>query len=76
MGVLDRLGVSWYENLNEAKSAGKPYNYIVFLAGINDINMYGRDAGPVFERMKELWKAGAKEGSTIMVIPVLPGDFP
>jgi hypothetical protein len=35
--VLDRLNGAWYDRLSAARSAGKLYQYIIFLAGINDI---------------------------------------
>jgi lysophospholipase L1-like esterase len=36
-GVLDRLNDAWYSRLREARDAGRPYQYAIFLAGINDI---------------------------------------
>lgn len=36
-GVLDRLNDAFYGDLKAAKDSGKPYQYIIFLAGINDI---------------------------------------
>lgn len=36
-GVLDALNDAWYARLREARDAGRRYQYIIFLAGINDI---------------------------------------
>lgn len=38
-GVLDDLNPAWYARLGEARAEGRPYQYVVFLAGINDILM-------------------------------------
>ena len=35
--MLDELNDAWYGALKAARDAGKPYQYIVFMAGINDI---------------------------------------
>ena len=36
-GVLDRLNDAMLSQLKAARDAGKPYHFVVFLAGINDI---------------------------------------
>ncbi|GBF99341.1 GDSL-like lipase acylhydrolase [Raphidocelis subcapitata] len=71
-GVLDRLNDAWYGRLREARDAGRPYQYAVFLAGINDILLQRRNAGDIIARMKEMWAAAAREGTTVVVIPTLP----
>jgi hypothetical protein len=35
--VLDRLNDALLGQLKAARDAGRPYHYVVFLAGINDI---------------------------------------
>lgn len=36
-GVLDALNDAWYSQLSAARGAKRPYQFIVFMAGINDI---------------------------------------
>lgn len=71
-GVLDRLNDAFLEDLRAARDAGRPYHYVVFLAGINDILLQHRSADEIIGRMKDLWAAAAKDGSTVVVIPTLP----
>jgi hypothetical protein len=71
--VLDRLGPAWTDRLREAQ--GKPYNYIIFMAGVNDLLMQNKNAPEILQRYKEMFAAAAKEGSTVMVVPVLPADM-
>lgn len=71
-GVLDRLNDAFRQQLSNARSAGRPFHYITFEAGINDILLQGKSAPEIFERMKELWRLANTEGSTVVVIPTLP----
>jgi hypothetical protein len=41
-GVLDRLNDQFRARLAEARSAGRPYHYITFEAGINDLLLQKR----------------------------------
>jgi hypothetical protein len=36
-GVLDRLNDAFRNHLSSARSAGRPFHYITFEAGINDL---------------------------------------
>lgn len=71
-GVLDALNPLLQSQLADARGKGKPYHFIVFEAGINDILMKNQKAPEIFERMKEMWRAANAEGSTVLVIPTLP----
>lgn len=71
-GVLDRLNDAFRQQLSSARSAGRPYHFITFEAGINDLLLQNRNAPEIFERMKELWALANAEGSTVAVIPTLP----
>eukprot|EP00879_Flechtneria_rotunda_P011773 GHRR01012298.1.p1 GENE.GHRR01012298.1~~GHRR01012298.1.p1 ORF type:complete len:229 (+),score=66.60 GHRR01012298.1:89-775(+) len=73
-GVLDLLNEAFKRQLQDAKSAGKPFHYIIFEAGINDILMQHRNTPEIFDRMKELWSLANADGSTVVVIPPLPTD--
>lgn len=73
--MLDRLGPAWTDRLSEARSQGKPYNYIIFMAGVNDLLMQNKNAPEILQKYKEMFAASAKEGSTVMVVPVLPADM-
>ncbi|KAF6258256.1 SGNH hydrolase-type esterase domain-containing protein [Scenedesmus sp. NREL 46B-D3] len=71
-GVLDRLNDAFRQQLSSAKSSGRPYHFITFEAGINDLLLQNRNAPEIFERMRELWALANAEGSTVAVIPTLP----
>lgn len=71
-GVLDRLNDAMLSQLKAVRDAGKPYHFVVFLAGINDILLQKRSSDDIIKRMKELWSAAARDGSTVIVIPTLP----
>jgi lysophospholipase L1-like esterase len=71
-GVLDRLNDAFRQQLSSAKSSGRPYHFITFEAGINDLLLQNKNAPEIFERMKELWALANAEGSTVAIIPTLP----
>lgn len=50
-GVLDALNPLFQQQLSDARGQGKPYHFIVFEAGINDILMQNKKAPEIFERM-------------------------
>lgn len=50
-GVLDALNPLLQQQLADARAASKPYHFIVFEAGINDILMKNQKAPQIFERM-------------------------
>jgi len=50
-GVLDALNPLLQQQLSDARGKGKPYHFIVFEAGINDILMKNQKAPQIFERM-------------------------
>lgn len=50
-GVLDALNPLLQSQLADARGKGKPYHFIVFEAGINDILMKNQKAPEIFERM-------------------------
>jgi hypothetical protein len=49
--VLDALNPLLHKQLDEAHAQNKPYHFIVFEAGINDILMKNQKAPQIFERM-------------------------
>lgn len=71
-GVLDRLNDAFHQDLSEAESSGRPYHYIIFEGGINDLLLKHRNAPEIFGRMKELWAQANAAGATVVVIPTLP----
>lgn len=70
--MLDKLTDAFRQQLADAKTSGRPYHYIIFEAGINDLLLQHRDAFEIFQRMKELWNLANAAGSTVVVIPTLP----
>lgn len=50
-GVLDALNPLLQQQLADARGKSKPYHFIVFEAGINDILMKNQKAPEIFERM-------------------------
>jgi hypothetical protein len=49
--VLDALNPLLQQQLADARGKSKPYHFIVFEAGINDILMKNQKAPEIFERM-------------------------
>lgn len=50
-GVLDALNPLLQQQLGDARNQNRPYHFIVFEAGINDILMKNQKAPLIFERM-------------------------
>lgn len=74
-GVTDALYPLLQRQLSEARSQGRPYHYIIFEGGINDImgKTYAPKKAPeIFDRMRQMWAEANAEGATVLVIPTLP----
>ena len=48
---MDALNPLLQKQLADARGNGKPFHFIVFEAGINDILMQNKKAPEIFERM-------------------------